>query len=51
MTKTIKAEYLPGGAKRQEMLDQVQLILRTPGATQTNMILFELSKAYRDRIS
>ena len=22
MTKTIKAEYLPGGAKRQEMLDQ-----------------------------
>ena len=23
MTKTIKAEYLPGGAKRQELLDQV----------------------------
>ncbi len=22
MTKTIKAEYLPGGAKRQEMLDK-----------------------------
>jgi hypothetical protein len=23
MTKSIKAEFLPGGAKRQEMLDQV----------------------------
>jgi hypothetical protein len=27
MTKTIKAEYLPGGAKRQEMLDQVPGLL------------------------
>ena len=32
MTKTIKAEYLPGGAKRQEMLDQA-VDTRTPGAT------------------
>ena len=31
MTKTIKAEYLPGGAKRQEMLDSVPGYLRTPG--------------------
>ena len=23
MNKTIKAEYLPGGAKREELLDQV----------------------------
>jgi len=31
MTKTIKAEYLPGGAKRQEILDQVPDYLRAPG--------------------
>ena len=31
MTKTIKAEYLPGGAKRQELLDQVPDYLRAPG--------------------
>ena len=31
MTKTIKAEYLPGGAKRQELLDQVPEYLKTPG--------------------
>ena len=31
MTKTIKAEYLPGGAKRQEMLDQVPNYLKAPG--------------------
>jgi hypothetical protein len=31
MTKTIKAEYLPGGAKRQELIDQVPDYLRTPG--------------------
>ena len=31
MTKTIKAEYLPGGAKRQELLDQVPKYLQTPG--------------------
>ena len=29
--KTIKAEYLPGGAKRQEMLEQVPNYLRAPG--------------------
>ena len=31
MTKTIKAEYLPGGAKRQELINQVPDYLRTPG--------------------
>ena len=31
MNKTIKAEYLPGGAKRQEILDQVPNYLRAPG--------------------
>ena len=31
MSKTIKAEYLPGGAKRQELLDQVPDNLKTPG--------------------
>ena len=34
MTKTTKAEYLPGGAKRQEMLDQVPEYLLKPGADQ-----------------
>jgi hypothetical protein len=29
--KTIKAEFLPGGAKRQMMLDQVPNYLRAPG--------------------
>ena len=31
MNKKIKAEYLPGGAKRQELLDQVPKYLQTPG--------------------
>ena len=31
MKKTIKKEYLPGGAKRQELLDQVPEYLLTPG--------------------
>ena len=31
MNKTIKAEYLPGGAKRQELLNQVPDYLRAPG--------------------
>ena len=31
MTKTIKAEYMPGGAKRQELLNQVPGYLRAPG--------------------
>jgi len=30
MKKTIKAEYLPGGAKREQLLDQVPDYLRTP---------------------
>jgi hypothetical protein len=32
--KHIKTEYMPGGAKRQEMLDKAVDYLRTPGATQ-----------------
>ena len=32
--KSIKDEYLPGGARRQEMLDKAVEYLRTPGATQ-----------------
>ena len=32
--KTIKAEFLPGGAKRQELLDQVPEYLLKPGADQ-----------------
>ena len=31
MKKKIKAEYLPGGSKRQEMLDKVPEYLLTPG--------------------
>ena len=32
MTKTIKAEFLPGGAKRQEILDKaVRYIAEAPG--------------------
>ena len=31
MNKKIKAEFLPGGARRQEMLDQVPNYLRAPG--------------------
>ena len=34
MTKTIKAEYMPGGARRQEMLDKAVDYIRTPGQTQ-----------------
>ena len=33
--KTIKAEYLPGGAKRQELLDSVPDYLRAPGLQAT----------------
>ena len=39
MNKTIKSEYLPGGAKRQELLDQVPDYLRTPGL-QANKHMF-----------
>jgi len=31
MTKSIKAEFLPGGAKRQELLDSVPKYLQAPG--------------------
>jgi len=31
MKKTIKKEYLPGGEKRQELLNQVPEYLKTPG--------------------
>jgi len=39
MNKKIKAEYLPGGAKRQELLDQVPGYLKTPGL-QANKHMF-----------
>ena len=39
MNKKIKAEYLPGGAKRQEMLDKVPEYLKTPGL-QSNKHMF-----------
>ena len=32
--KTLKAEYLPGGSRRQEILEKAVDYLRTPGATQ-----------------
>ena len=32
--KTLKAEFLPGGSRRQELLDNAVDYLRTPGATQ-----------------
>ena len=31
MNKKIKAEFLPGGARRQELLEQVPNYLRAPG--------------------
>jgi hypothetical protein len=39
MKKTIKKEYLPGGAKRQELLDSIPDYLRAPGL-QANKHLF-----------
>ena len=39
MKKTIKQEYLPGGSKRQELLDQVPNYLLTPGL-QANKHMF-----------
>jgi hypothetical protein len=33
MTRTIKAEYMPGGERRQEMLTKL-LTIKTPGQTQ-----------------
>ena len=37
---TIKAEYLPGGVKRQELLDQVPQYLQKPGADQGTKHMF-----------
>ena len=37
---TIKAEYLPGGAKRQELLDSVPEYLLKPGADQATKHMF-----------
>ena len=39
MNKTIKKEFLPGGARRQELLDQVPDYLKTPGL-QANKHMF-----------
>ena len=39
MTKKIKDEYMPGGARRQELLDQVPNYLKTPGL-QANKHMF-----------
>jgi hypothetical protein len=36
MTKKIKDEYMPGGARRQEMLDKAVDYLRTPRRNTTN---------------
>ena len=38
--KTLKAEYLPGGAKRHFILDKAVDYLRTPGATQNIKHMF-----------
>ena len=34
MTKKIKDEYMPGGARRQELLNKAVEYLREPGQTQ-----------------
>ena len=34
MSKKIKDEYMPGGARRQELLDKAVEYLREPGQTQ-----------------
>ena len=39
MNKTIKKEFLPGGARRQEMLDNVPKYLMAPGL-QANKHMF-----------
>ena len=39
MNKTIKKEFLPGGVRRQELLDQVPDYLKTPGL-QANKHMF-----------
>ena len=35
MSKKIKDEYMPGGARRQELLDKAVEYLREPGQTQS----------------
>ena len=35
MTKKIKDDYMPGGARRQELLDKAVEYLREPGQTQS----------------
>ena len=35
MNKTLKAEFLPGGAKRQYILDKAVEYLRAPGQVQS----------------
>ncbi len=42
--KTIKAEFLPGGVKRQELLDQVPEYLLKPGADQATKMHFCIDK-------
>ena len=44
MTKTIKAEYMPGGAKRQELLNQVPGYLRAPGFQGDKHLFLSLEK-------
>ena len=44
MTKTIKAEYLPGGAKRQELLDQVPQYLLEAVSDQATKHMFCIEK-------
>ena len=39
MNKQIKKEFLPGGSRRQELLDQVPEYLKTPGL-QANKHMF-----------
>ena len=39
MNKQIKKEFLPGGSRRQELLDQVPEYLKTPGL-QVNKHMF-----------
>ena len=38
--KSIKSEYLPGGPKRQELLDQIPAYLASPGADQATKHMF-----------
>ena len=42
--KTIKPEYLPGGSKRQELLDQIPGYLTGPGADQATKHMFCIEK-------